>query len=72
MEIGEVLDNKMPKAVEYASHIIMEVDGFMDFAVALVDYMGEDFIPYCKSVYAMLRSLSYSNVIFERMTYWGQ
>lgn len=23
MEIGEVLDNKMPKAVEYASHIII-------------------------------------------------
>lgn len=66
MEIGEVLENKMPKAVEYASHIIMEVDGFMDFAVALVDYMGEDFIPYCKSVYEMLRSLSYSNVIFEK------
>lgn len=43
MEIGEVLDNIMPKAVEYASHIIMEVDGFMDFAVALVDYMGGRF-----------------------------
>ena len=25
-----------------------------------------DFIPYCKSVYTMLRSLSYPNVIFEK------
>lgn len=66
MEKGEVLENKMPKAIKYASHIIVEVDGFMDFAVALVDYMGEDFIPYCKSVYTMLRSLSYPNVIFEK------
>ena len=56
MEIGEVLENKMPKAIEYASHIIMETSNFIDFAVALVDYMEEDFIPYCKSVYAMLRS----------------
>lgn len=47
MEIGEVLENKMPKAIEYASHIIMETDSFIEFAVALVDYMGEDFIPYC-------------------------
>ena len=37
MEIGEVLENKMPKAIEYASHIIMETDSFIEFAVALVD-----------------------------------
>lgn len=66
MEIGEVLENKMPKAIEYASHIIMETSNFIDFAVALVDYMEEDFIPYCKSVYAMLRSLDYPNVTFEK------
>lgn len=70
MEIGEVLENKMPKAIEYASHIIMETDSFIEFAVALVDYMGEDFIPYCKSVYAMLRGLSYPTVTLKRMTYW--
>ena len=66
MEIGEVLENKMPKAIEYASHIIMETSNIIDFAVALVDYMEEDFIPYCKSVYAMLRSLDYPNVTFEK------
>lgn len=66
MEIGEVLENKMPMAIEYASHIIMEADDFIDFSVALVDYMGEDFIPYCKSVYVMLRGLSYPNVAFEK------
>ena len=66
MEIGEVLENKMPKAIEYASHIIMETSNFIDFAVALVDYMEEDFIPYCKSVYAMLRSLDYPTVTFEK------
>ena len=65
MEIGEVLENKMPKAIEYASHIIMETSNFIDFAVALVDYMEEDFIPYCKSVYVMLRGLSYPKVVFE-------
>lgn len=66
MEIGEVIENKMPKAIEYASHIIMETGNFIEFAVALVDYMGEDFIPYSKSVYAMLRSMSYQNVKFEK------
>lgn len=44
----------------------METSNFIDFAVALVDYMEEDFIPYCKSVYAMLRSLDYPNVTFEK------
>ena len=52
MEIGEVLENKMPKAIEYASHIIMETDSFIEFAVALVDYMEEDFIPYCKLLFS--------------------
>ena len=44
----------------------METSNFIDFAVALVDYMDEDFIPYCKSVYAMLRSLDYPTVTFEK------
>lgn len=66
MEIGEVLENKIPKALEYASHLIIEASGFVEFAVALVDYMGEDFIPYCKSVYVMLRGMSYPNVTFEK------
>ena len=65
MEIKEVLENKMPKALEYASHIIMETSNFIEFSVALVDYMEEDFIPYCKSVYVMLRGLSYPTVVFE-------
>lgn len=46
MDFGEVFEKKMPKAIEYASHIIMETSNFIDFAVALVDYMDEDFIPY--------------------------
>ena len=29
MEIKEVLENKMPKALEYASHIIMETSNFI-------------------------------------------
>ena len=66
MDFGEVFEKKMPKAIEYASHIIMETSNFIDFAVALVDYMDEDFIPYCKSVYAMLRSLDYPTVTFEK------
>lgn len=66
MEIGEVLENKMPKAIEYASHVILRTGSFIEFAVALVDYMGEDFIPYCKSMYAMLRGLSYPSVAFEK------
>ena len=44
MDFGEVFEKKMPKAIEYASHIIMETSNFIDFAVALVDYMDEDFI----------------------------
>ena len=66
MDFGEVFEKEMPKAIEYASHIIMETSNFIDFAVALVDYMDEDFIPYCKSVYAMLRSLDYPTVTFEK------
>ena len=66
MNINEVLEKKMPKALEYASHIIYESKNFMDFAIALADYMGEDFIPYSKSVYAMLRSLpQVNNIKFE-------
>lgn len=34
MEIKEVLENKMPKALEYASHIIMETSNFIEFSVA--------------------------------------
>lgn len=65
MEIEEFLENKMPKAIEYASHIILEENHFLKFSVALVDYMGADFIPYCKSVYVILRGLSYPNITFE-------
>ena len=34
MDFGEVFEKKMPKAIEYASHIIMETSNFIDFAVA--------------------------------------
>lgn len=43
-----------PQAFDYAQHIIRETKTFMDFAIALVDYMGEDIIPYCKSIYCTL------------------
>ena len=32
MDFGEVFEKKMPKAIEYASHIIMETSNFIDFA----------------------------------------
>lgn len=44
----------MPEAIKYASNIITETSDFIEFAIALTDYMGTDFIPYCKSVYMML------------------
>lgn len=65
MEFESILENKMPKAIEYASHIITETESFIDFSVAMVDYMGIDFIPYCKSVYVLLRNLPHLNIDFE-------
>lgn len=65
-DINTILEQKMPLALEYASHILPETDRFMDFAIELADYMGEEFIPYCKPVYEMLRSLSKgTNAVFE-------
>lgn len=38
----------------------------MEFAITLTDYMGTDFIPYCKSVYMMLvNSPEFSNIVFN-------
>ena len=48
----------MPKAVEYGMSIILGSPRFAKFAVDLTDFMGEDFIPYCKSVYSIVRQLS--------------
>ena len=65
MNINELLEKKMPIALEYASHLIFETDNFLEFSIALTDYMGDDFIPYCKSVYVMLRGLPHSeNIVF--------
>lgn len=55
MEVDKILEEKMPKAIEYAAHIIAETTSFMEFSIELADYMGEDFIPYTKSVYAIFR-----------------
>lgn len=62
----EILEKKMLEAIKYASNIITETSGFIEFAIALTDYMGKDFIPYCKSVYMMLVNLSeFSNITFN-------
>lgn len=59
----DILKRKMPEAIKYASNIITETSDFMEFAIALTDYMGTDFIPYCKSVYMMLvNSPEFSNI----------
>ena len=61
-----LLENKMPEAIKYASNIITETSDFIEFAIALTDYMGTDFIPYCKSVYMMLvNSPEFSNIAFN-------
>lgn len=61
MEVDQILEEKMPKAIEYAAHIIAETKSFMEFAIELTDYMGEDFIPYSKMVYAIFRSLPHTD-----------
>ena len=59
-------NRKMPEAIKYASNIITETSDFIEFAIALTDYMGTDFIPYCKSVYMMLvNSPEFSNIVFN-------
>lgn len=61
-----ILDRKIPEAIKYASNIITETSDFMEFAITLTDYMGTDFIPYCKSVYMMLvSSPEFSNIVFN-------
>ena len=65
MNINELLEKKMPIALEYASLLIFETDNFLEFSIALKDYMGEYFIPYCKSVYVLLRGLPHTeNIVF--------
>lgn len=69
MIIEDLLEKKMPEAIKYASNIIPSTTSFIEFAVALTDYMGKDFIPYCKSVYMMLKSLLHSsNIMFATDT----
>lgn len=63
---SNMLHRKMPEAIKYASNIITETSDFIEFAIALTDYMGTDFIPYCKSVYMMLvNSPEFSNIVFN-------
>lgn len=45
MEFEDILEKKMPEAIKYASNIIYATKDFLEFAVALTDYMGKDFIP---------------------------
>lgn len=62
----DILEKKMPEAIKYASNIITETPNFIEFAIAITDYMGKDFIPYCKSVYMMLVNLSeFSHIAFN-------
>lgn len=64
--MNDILENKMPEAIKYASNIITETSDFIEFAIALTDYMGKDFIPYCKSVYMILASSpEFSNIVFN-------
>lgn len=59
----DILEKNMPEAIKYASNIIIETHDFIEFAIALTDYMGKDFIPYCKSIYLMLVNTSeFSNI----------
>lgn len=46
----DILEKKMPEAIKYASNIITETPNFIEFAIALTDYMGKDFIPYCRDI----------------------
>ncbi len=60
-DIANSIEELMPKAVAYATRLISDPNGdprilwFENFAVELTDYMGEDFIPYCRTVYRMLK-----------------
>lgn len=63
---SDILEKKMPEAIKYASNIIADSPNFIEFAIALTDYMGKEFIPYCKSVYMMLVNLSeFSYIAFN-------
>lgn len=65
MKIEDILEKKIPEAIKYASNIIFVAKNFVEFAVALTDYMGKDFIPYCKSVYMILKGFPHSsNILF--------
>lgn len=60
-DIANSIEEQMPKAVAYATRLISDSNRdpqilwFDNFAVELIDYMGEDFIPYCRTVYRMLK-----------------
>lgn len=59
----------LSEAFEYGSHIIFETNSFLEFAISLVDYIGEEIIPYCKMVYNVVCTLSDSqNLKFEDCT----
>ena len=51
MENKEVM---FSRAVRYANEIITEASGFMDFAIAMLDYIGVDICPYCRTIYPVI------------------
>lgn len=58
----DFFSNKMVVAMDFAQHIILEAPRFKDFAIAMADYMGEDYIPYIKSAYSSVASSPYISV----------
>ena len=46
-------DKRFAQAVNYGKMIINDVPDFCDFAIAMVDYMGEDVCPECKNIYSL-------------------
>lgn len=62
-------DNRFKRGIEYASSIIADVATFMDFSIAMLDYMGEDF-PYCKSLYSALYNWPNLNIQFQNYEIW--
>lgn len=66
----DFFSNKMAVAMDFAQHIILEAPRFKDFAIAMADYMGEDFIPYIKSAYSSIAFLPNISVhLDERSEY---
>ncbi len=64
--IINLTDEQIDKALDYSLRIIHNTKRFIDYAIAMADFMGEDFIPYCKLFYEELReSINDPNIAFE-------